>query len=181
MKGLAQIQAWDQRWATALQAPVYRSRFWRGVAHALAHSGDSPVVFGLLALLGWMGPEATRGLAWRALAAAFGLAVFVTGVKYILRRERPHSPWGGVYRKTDPHAFPSGHAARAALLATLAWLWLSPALALGVTVWALGVSWARVALGLHYPTDVFAGWVVGVLAALLVAQGPAWSDLIPMG
>ena len=61
------------------------------------------------------------------------LAALVMGIKFLVRRRRPEGEWGGIYRKTDPHSFPSGHAARALLLAVIAlalgppWLgWLLP-------------------------------------------------------
>ncbi|NPA06077.1 MAG: phosphatase PAP2 family protein [Chloroflexi bacterium] len=161
------LHTWDQRGATWLQGPVYRSRGWRIMAHLLAHSGDGPLVMLVLALLAWRGPEPWRAAAWHGLIAVVGLALIVTGIKYAVRRERPQSPWGGVYRKTDPHAFPSGHAARAALVTVLAWRWLPAEWAWAITIWALGVSWARMALGLHYPTDVLAGWLLGALVGSL--------------
>ncbi len=175
MKRVHAWLAWDQRAAARLQRPVYRSRSWRLAAHLLAHSGDGPLVMLGLALLGWRGPQAWRAGAWYGLAAVVVLALIVTGIKYVVRRERPQSPWGGMYRKTDPHAFPSGHAARAALLAVLAWRWLPPEWAWGITLWALGVSWARMALGLHYPTDVLAGWALGAAVGGIwpSPQGPA--------
>ncbi len=165
MSWWARVQTWDARLAARFQAPVARSRAWRWLAWLLAHSGDSWVVVPALALAAWRCPEARPRLGV-ALAAVLLLAAVVLGLKYAIRRERPRSPWGGIYRKTDPHAFPSGHAARALLLAGLAWFWLPPGYALAVTLWALGVSWARLALGLHYPTDVLAGGLLGLLFAV---------------
>src|SRR6185436_872947 len=41
------------------------------------------------------------------------LAALVMSIKFLVRRQRPQGEWGGIYRNTDPHSFPSGHAARA--------------------------------------------------------------------
>ena len=49
-----------------------------------------------------------------------GLAGVVLAIKFLVRRERPQGEWGGIYRNTDPHSFPSGHAARAFLIAVVA-------------------------------------------------------------
>src|SRR5690606_22481781 len=64
-------------------------------------------------------------------------------------------------------SFPSGHTTTAIALAfVIGFLWprlFWPFLAIGVLV---GVS--RVPVGMHYPTDVLAGFVVGMLGAYLV-------------
>ncbi len=92
------------------------------------------------------------------------LAIFVLVIKFRVRRERPSGNWGMLYRSTDPHSFPSGHAARVALLAVMAWglgpLWLAGLL----TLWAPLVILSRVRMGVHYLLDVAVGALVGVAA-----------------
>ncbi len=44
------------------------------------------------------------------LGLLFALAVIVLAIKFSIRRRRPEGEWGAMYRKTDPHSFPSGHA-----------------------------------------------------------------------
>jgi len=67
-----------------------------------------------------------------------------------------------IYRSTDPHSFPSGHAARMAMLAILT-LALGPWwLCLLFFLWAPLVMLARVAMGVHYLSDVIGGAVLGV-------------------
>jgi undecaprenyl-diphosphatase len=100
------------------------------------------------------------------------LALLVFAIKFLIRRPRPEGEWGAVYRNTDPHSFPSGHAARAALLALLV-VALGPSwFTIVVLLWAPLVCLARVATGLHYLSDVFAGILFGLLAGwgLLVIQ-----------
>lgn len=93
-------------------------------------------------------------------------AVVVLTIKFLVRRKRPEGDWGSIYRSTDPHSFPSGHAARAVMLAVLA-LALGPAwLAVVLILWAPFVSLARIAMGLHYLSDVLAGIVFGVIMGL---------------
>jgi undecaprenyl-diphosphatase len=89
-------------------------------------------------------------------------------IKLSVRRSRPQGEWGKIYRNTDPHSFPSGHAARVVLLAVIA-VGLGPLwLGLLLLVWAPLVGMARVAMGVHYPSDVAAGMLVGALIGLLV-------------
>ncbi|MGB2895278.1 MAG: phosphatase PAP2 family protein, partial [Anaerolineales bacterium] len=90
------------------------------------------------------------------------LAVLVMTIKFTIRRSRPEGDWGAVYRKTDPHSFPSGHAARAATIAILALLWCPIAIGLALSLWALLVSLARIAMGVHYPSDILAGVLLGL-------------------
>jgi undecaprenyl-diphosphatase len=73
-----------------------------------------------------------------------------------------------MYRSTDPHSFPSGHAARAILIGVLA-IGLGPGwLAILLGVWAPLVALARVAMGLHYLSDIVAGAVLGAIAGGIV-------------
>ena len=98
------------------------------------------------------------------------LAALVMGIKFTVRRKRPEGQWGGIYRNTDPHSFPSGHAARSFLIAVIA-SGLAPAwLANLLWIWSPLVALARVAMGVHYVSDVAAGALVGVVAALIFLQ-----------
>jgi membrane-associated phospholipid phosphatase len=95
-------------------------------------------------------------------------AVLVLLVKFSVRRQRPAGEWGQIYRSSDPHSFPSGHAARAAMLAVLA-AGLGPAWLAGLLlVWAPLVGLARVAMGVHYLSDVVAGMLA--LIGLIIQQ-----------
>jgi len=132
---------------------------------ALARSGDSYIFF-LLCAAGWLfGASlhpAIPALSLFVLSAILVTALIVLALKWIFRRERPAGNWGGVYRRTDPHSFPSGHASRVALLAVLSlggpW-WLSAA----AFLWAFLVSLSRILMGVHYPSDVLAGFLLGCL------------------
>jgi membrane-associated phospholipid phosphatase len=140
----------------------------RTLSKLLAHSGDSWFwLFGLLVL--WL----VGGEYWktRSVTLAVGIvltAVIVIATKSLVRRKRPAGDWGGIYRTTDPHSFPSGHAARAIMLAVLAIAIGPPWLAIVLILWAPFVSLARVAMGLHYFSDVLAGIVFGVVIGFVI-------------
>ena len=142
----------------------------RRAAALLAHSGDSWFWLLGLALVWLLGTDEWK---YRALVMAAGIlatAVVVMAIKFIVRRQRPAGEWGQIYRSTDPHSFPSGHAARAAMLAVLGVAlgpgWFGAAL----LVWAPLVGLARVTMGVHYLSDVIAGMVLGILMGLAVLQ-----------
>jgi undecaprenyl-diphosphatase len=149
------------------------SRWWK-LAAFLAHSGDSWFwILGLFVL--WLsGDSHWHKTAALMAAGVVGLALSVFALKFTIRRQRPPGDWGAIYRNTDPHSFPSGHAARAGLLVVMA-LGLGPLwFGLVVLFWVPLVCLARVATGVHYLSDVVAGLVLGVAAGFFVLAIEPW-------
>jgi undecaprenyl-diphosphatase len=136
----------------------------RSLAAFLAHSGDSWFWAAGLALVWLLGSQDWRRRALFLLISILLLAALVLLVKFSVRRRRPAGEWGSIYRSTDPHSFPSGHAARAAMLAVLGMGLGPPWFGIALVLWAPLVSLARVAMGLHYLSDVVAGVFLGVIA-----------------
>ena len=99
------------------------------------------------------------------------------GLKALVRRERPIAvhPWivarpqyPGA-RDLDPHSWPSGHATMAAVVAgTIALKHPQPEVVVPAAFWALAVGTSRVWLGVHYPSDVVRGWMLGLGTAILI-------------
>lgn len=151
----------------------------RNLAVLFAHSGDSWFVLVGLGIIWWQGESA-----WRARASAMILSILITAflvmvVKFSVRRQRPEGDWGGIYRKTDPHSFPSGHAARAAMLAVLGLGFGPPWFGALLTVWAPLVTLARVAMGVHFLSDVLAGVLFGILIGIgVLAFNPSLTNLV---
>ena len=160
-------EEFDARWSARLRV-AEKPGISRSLAMLFAHSGDS--WFWLLGLgLFWaFGDPAYQRLTVRFIAAIVVLAILVMSIKFTIRRSRPEGDWGNIYRKTDPHSFPSGHAARATLIAILALLWCPIAIGLALTLWALLVSLARIAMGVHYPSDILAGALLGLTFGAVV-------------
>lgn len=168
----------DRDWSYALRV-AEKPGLRRVLATFLAHSGDS-WFWGLGLLIMWLtGPAFWKQWAVYQLFWISMLVVLIMSLKFTIRRKRPAGDWGAIYRNTDPHSFPSGHAARAFLIAFLGGLlgpgWLVPWL----VVWAPLVALARVAMGVHYLSDVVAGAIIGMLAAYLGWQvsPPLFSQL----
>jgi undecaprenyl-diphosphatase len=139
----------------------------RTLAVFFAHSGDSWFWGLALILLWWRGDAFWKQWALVMFAGIALLAVIVMTVKFTVRRRRPEGEWGGIYRNTDPHSFPSGHAARSFLIAALA-LGLGPAwLAVLLCVWAPLVSLARVSMGVHYVSDIIVGAIFGIFVGVV--------------
>lgn len=158
----------------------------RGTARRVAQA-DSPVLDRVMPRLGrlanhgvlWIalaiGLRATgnrwaRRAAWRGLGgiAAASVAANLVG-KGLTARDRPS--FEVPIARRLPHAprtssFPSGHAASAAAFATGVALEM-PGLAAPVIVLALGVGTSRVVTGVHYPSDVLAGFAIGAAAGAM--------------
>jgi undecaprenyl-diphosphatase len=139
-------------------------------AAVFAHSGDSWFWLAALILIAVFGDTFWKPWSLIMIFSLVVLAVFVIALKFLIRRRRPEGDWGQIYRATDPHSFPSGHAARAFLFAILA-IGMGPFwLAWILIIWAPMVSLARVMMGVHYLSDVIAGILIGIVfgAAILL-------------
>lgn len=133
----------------------------RTLAILVTRSGDGLVFLLLVAVMYLFADR------WgRAIIPVWLLADFVTGIavqviKTLVKRERPVGKWGQFYRKFDPHSFPSGHSARGGVL-TMIGILLAPRWAtIALALWGLIIPFSRVVLGVHYPTDVVVGWILG--------------------
>ena len=142
----------------------------RSIAAFFAHSGDS--WFWAVALISMWASGDSFWKKWAVVQfiSICVMIVVVMSIKFSVRRRRPEGEWGGIYRNTDPHSFPSGHAARSFLIAAVA-TGLGPAgLAIILWIWAPLVALARVAMGVHYVSDVVAGAVFGIIVAWIGLQ-----------
>ncbi len=158
---------------------------WRGISLLGSSLTLTPVVAAVVLSLVW------RGRSMSALALALGWAatsLTVAYLKWLLDRDRPPvTPWS--FARGD--AFPSGHAAQAVYVYLSLALRFLGALApaggrllgnyLGKICWLvlLGlpavVGYSRIALGVHWPSDVLGGWAVGLFfcaLALVLRKSP---------
>ena len=143
------------------------AKFGNALAKLLSLSCDSWYwLIGLLAIC-IFGREPWRERTMLIGVAIVLLAVLVLGIKKLVRRRRPDGEWGQIYRALDPHSFPSGHAARALMIALLGVYFELGWAVILLIVWALLVGWSRIALRLHYLIDVLAGWVIGAFVTAI--------------
>ncbi len=170
MRALADsLLAHDVRLSGRLQALGNRSAALRALAAPFARSADGWIWILGAALAALAGTPPVRQRAIGVLAAILVTALAVKIGKTATRRARPVGEWGVLYRRFDPHAFPSGHSARAMLLAVLAFA-LGPAwLGVLAATWAVLVAASRVTLGVHYLSDVVAGGALGLVLGAVAA------------
>ena len=124
-------------------------------------------------------------LASASAVVAAGVALLANqAISHLWERPRPFTAHAALThvlgaRTTDP-SFPSDHAAAAFAIAFAVLAFSRRAGAVFLAVAAL-VGLSRIALGMHYPSDVLAGLLVGLAAAALVTRaGRPWIDRLVM-
>jgi len=136
--------------------------------------------FGVSAVLSFAGGQQGRRAAGRGLAALASASLIANLVlKFAGRRARPDRAILGVpeercVRMPSSPSFPSGHSASAFAFATAAsrqW----PLLAVPLRALAGLVAYSRVHTGVHYPSDVVVGALLGSAVGRLVG---AWAGKV---
>jgi membrane-associated phospholipid phosphatase len=110
-------------------------------------------------------------------ASILSAAIITNILKYSIDRPRPFETYPDIEKATDAGSpsFPSGHTSDAFSLATSLSL-AYPKWYVIVTgyAWALTVAYSRMHLGVHYPSDVLAGALIGAGSAYLCYKGQQW-------
>jgi membrane-associated phospholipid phosphatase len=105
------------------------------------------------------------------MAGGFALSTIITqGLKVSVQRQRPFAKYPFIVQReeADGYSFPSGHTSSAFYSATSIsllypkWYVIAPSF-----LWASCVGYARMYEGVHYPTDVLVGALVGAGSALI--------------
>ncbi len=107
-------------------------------------------------------------------------SIITQSTKRIIDRQRPFEKYSFIIKRDDESgglSFPSGHTSAAFCTATSValryrkWYFVAPAY-----VFATSVAWARMYQGVHYPSDVLAGAVVGAGSAWLGWKVQHWME-----
>jgi len=145
-------------------------------------------MFPLVALLvGAAAQQTLRKSTIRVLMAGLfsgGFALIVTRIVQDVAPSRPRPAYDPVFQGVFPFAnvppdwssFPSDTAALAVALAVTVVL-ANRRIGYAALLWAGLISFARIAIGLHYLTDVTAGIVIGAVSAMIGASlGRRWTQ-----
>lgn len=135
----------------------------------------APAIPAGMAIGGWAGSDKqmlkAAGQSGVSFLATFGITM---GLKALVKRPRPYIQYTDdlVPVTTErTYSFPSGHTSFAFSTATSLslqyprWYVVTPAM-----LWACGIGFSRMYLGVHYPTDVATGAIIGMLSAYITFQ-----------
>jgi membrane-associated phospholipid phosphatase len=170
-----QVAAFDH--AAMLRVHACATPLLTAIALALTQMGSILIFLSAVSLvvcwLLWRGQRHTPVVLGLAMTGAL---ILNETLKLYFHRIRPHLPWS----IGDEHTFsyPSGHSFFSVVLyGTLAYLALRDVDAAGrrvtpvliAIVMPLCIGWSRIYLGMHFPTDVAAGFCAGLVWVATVA------------
>lgn len=122
-------------------------------------------------ITGWLVYRREVASAWFVGLSVAGAGLLNVWLKLLFERTRPDF-WQHLVHETS-YSFPSGHAMGSSALAFVVvgllwstrWRWFAVAMG-GIYIIIIGIS--RMYLGVHYPSDILAGWLVSFVWTLLV-------------
>ena len=181
--GLTRLgQSWEGRGLQAWDAQMLRRVVSEGpltFANAITWQAPGDLLFqpifvlAFVAIMAWF----SRPLIAATMAAGYVLTLaFIWTGWGLWNRSRPDVVAGGI-AAPGFHSFPSGHAVLVVVvygLVAYLWVrasrsWLERLLAIGVfIVWTAMVDNARLALGSHWPSDVLAGFTIGLVWLIMI-------------
>jgi undecaprenyl-diphosphatase len=169
---LGRIYEWDESMCLRLNhASHIRPVLW--LFKWVSRLGNGVFWYSLmLALLLWQGLSALAGVVHMIVAGAVGVVIY-KWLKGRTSRPRPYQCNEEIVcavAPLDQYSFPSGHTLHAVLFTMVASAYF-PWLAWLLVSFTVMVGLSRVVLGLHYPSDVLAG---GILGAIIGGSVVCW-------
>jgi undecaprenyl-diphosphatase len=111
-------------------------------------------------------------IGWQSFTALSVSHLIAVVVKKTAQRQRPYLVLANtnvVIKPLPDHSFPSGHTT-AAFSTLVPFLFVAPGIAYLAIPLPILVGFTRIYLGVHYPSDCIAGFLIGTSVALMVVQ-----------
>ena len=131
--------------------------------------GDGWLWYAIIVCLPWAGGAVGTSASVRMLGVGAVNVILYRIIKRWIARPRPYRTCPGIRactRTLDEFSFPSGHTLHSVAFSLILTAYY-PMFALFVWPFSLLVAVSRVILGLHYPSDVVVGALIGALTAVV--------------
>lgn len=132
---------------------------------------------GLLAYTLYKNDSISRRKFLTVASSEFLTGIITVSLKLAIKRERPFKTYDDInkYSNAGSLSFPSGHTSAAFSIATALslefpkWYVIAPSM-----LWASTMGYSRMYLGVHYPSDVLAGAIIGAGTSYLCYKANKW-------
>lgn len=157
---------------------TFKNNFFKGTSQSVIITGIAAPLGVLTAGIIKHDKKLQKDAAW--MTGGYILNAVVTqGMKRVIQRGRPFITYPFIIKRDagGGYSFPSGHTSAAFCTATSLsllfpkWYVIAPSY-----LYASAVGYARMYQGVHYPTDVLAGAIVGAGCAWLSFKAEAWME-----
>ena len=149
-----------------------RAEWLTPIVKAITYLGNAGIVWILLTLVLLCLPKTRKVGRATALALIFDLLSVNLLIKKLVARTRPYEVIEGLTNligEQSDFSFPSGHTAASFAFAAAFCMLAPKKYRLPVCILAVLISLSRLYVGVHYPTDILGGAVIGILCGLLAA------------
>lgn len=170
---MAAFTQWEGSFLLWLQETI-RQPWLDPIVSFYTQLGDKGLLWIVLCLALLIFPKTRRAGAAGVMALLFSLLFTNILIKPLVTRVRPWLVLEGLVHlvdERDPNSFPSGHTSASIATASALWGTLTPHWArVTVLTAAVLLALSRLYVGVHYPTDVLCGALVGLLCGWLACR-----------
>lgn len=166
---LLQMDLWILLWIQENLRAEFMNGFWKSVTF-LGNGGWFWIVLGV-AMLCW---KKTRPVGVTVLLAlAIGAVVTNLGLKNLVARIRPYDFSDQIQLLIAPqidYSFPSGHTCASFAAAVVCWKRLPRRYGIPLMALAVLIAFSRLYVGVHYPSDVLGGLLIGIISGMAACR-----------
>lgn len=145
----------------------FRNPFFDSLFETITYLGSGGLIW-IILLMSFLFVKRFRITSFQMAGALIISSVSgILFLKNIIERPRPFYTVAGLKPLITPsgYSFPSGHTASSFAAAFIIFMNLPRKYGIAALILAVFISFSRIYLGVHYPTDVFAGFILGAVSA----------------
>lgn len=150
-----------------------RNDFLTPAVTFLTHLGDGGFIWIVLTILFLVFAKLRKTGVLMTLSLLLNTLVNNVILKNVVARTRPYEVVEGLHRIIEAqsdYSFPSGHTGCSFAAAVVIFIMCPRRIGVPALVLAVGISLSRLYVGVHFPTDVIGGAIIGTAAALFVCE-----------